>query len=344
MGKKLSYPIFFEAICLELSPCMLFRRPVTPSDSSEIVNMISSLQGSDIFTEFKQELQKYNKGRANPRQIQVVGWFEGTGIARSGSTLFGTAANAKYSKAGSEKYSAVLKTKTDGVNTLDLLNFNVHNKLKEIVSDFLKKHQDVVSSIIFDDRYGIFKDAMPEIAARYNIPNGYPDGQTGWIRDRLTKNLQDIKNTVATFGKKFSISSHNFSWAAEKNNQDLARWLQQGIIDGEYNFQLYKNGSQYPSFVDEYDRNMREASTVLSKNKTGVIPSLSVSLGYTAGRKDDKPILLSKADIEKQVNYIITRIPKKGEDFPVLNSENILGFDYGNLVTKVPPDQTPKLA
>ncbi|MCC3439160.1 MAG: hypothetical protein EAZ39_03300, partial [Oscillatoriales cyanobacterium] len=31
LGKKLSYPIFFEAICLELSPCMLFRRPVTPS-------------------------------------------------------------------------------------------------------------------------------------------------------------------------------------------------------------------------------------------------------------------------------------------------------------------------
>jgi Uncharacterized protein conserved in bacteria len=312
---------------------------------SDIVNMISSLQGNDIFTEFKQELQKYNNAHPNnPSQIQVVGWFEGTGIARSGSTLFETAAKAKYSKAGAQNYNAVLKKTTDGVNTLDLLHPDVHNKLKEIVSDFLKKHGDLVKNIIFDDRYGIFKDAMSEIAARYDIPNGYTGGQTGWIRDQLTNNLKDIKNTVASFGTKLSISSHKFSWAADKNNQDLARWLQEGIIDGEYNFQLYKNGAQYQSFIQEYNANMQLASTVLSKNKTGVIPSLSVSLGYTAGQKDGKPILLSKEDIKKQVNYIITRIPKKGENFPVLNSENILGFDYGNLVTKVPPDQTPKLA
>lgn len=31
MGKKLSYPIFFSAICLESSPCLVFKRPVAPS-------------------------------------------------------------------------------------------------------------------------------------------------------------------------------------------------------------------------------------------------------------------------------------------------------------------------
>ena len=31
LGKKLSYPIFFPAICLESHPCLVFRRPVAPS-------------------------------------------------------------------------------------------------------------------------------------------------------------------------------------------------------------------------------------------------------------------------------------------------------------------------
>ncbi len=214
----------------------------------------------------------------------------------------------------------------------------------------MEKHRDVVSSIIFDDRYGIFKDAMSEIAARYDIPDGYPGGQTGWIRDRLTENLQDIKNTVASLGPQFSISSHKFEWAADQNNQDLAKWLLEGIIDGEYNFQLYKNGTQYESFIKEYKANMDSVKVALSNNKTGVIPSLSVSLGYTSGRtEDDQRIFLSKADINRQIKYLRNEDENflKYEDqkyenkFP-LESENILGFDYGNLVTKVPPDYNTK--
>jgi regulatory protein YycI of two-component signal transduction system YycFG len=123
-----------------------------------------------------------------------------------------------------------------------------------------------------------------------------------------------------------------------KNNQDLERWLKEGIIDGEYNFQLYKNGDQYTSFVDEYERNMTKAKESLNLNTSGELPSLSVSLGYNAGGYQ-----LSKKNILEQVNYIINRKPKEGEDFPVLNSENILGFDYGNLVTNEPPDQPKKL-
>jgi trehalose utilization protein len=74
--------------------------------------MIFSLQGNDIFTEFKQELKKYNNAHPNnPSPIQVVGWFEGTGIARSGSTLFETAAQAKYNKSGAQNYTAVLNKK-----------------------------------------------------------------------------------------------------------------------------------------------------------------------------------------------------------------------------------------
>jgi hypothetical protein len=314
------------------------------SMQSNIVNMISSLQGNDIFTEFKQELKKYNNAHPNNQSpIQVVGWFEGTGISRVGSTLYETAAKAKYpNKIGAENYSAVLKTKTDEANTLDLLHQDVHEKLKAIISDFLEKHRDVVSSIIFDDRYGIFKDAMSEIAARYDIPDGYRGGQTGWIRDRLTENLKDIKNTVASLGPQFSISSHKISWAEDKNNQDLGRWLQEGIIDGEYNFQLYKNRFQYGSFVNDYNENMKKAKSYLNLNTSGALPSLSVSLGYTAGKDEEgKRIFLSKKDIRDQVNYIINRTPQEGEDFPVLTSENILGFDYGNLVTKEPLDTTP---
>jgi hypothetical protein len=221
-------------------------------------------------------------------------------------------------------YSAVLNKKTDDVNTLDLLHPDVHNKLKNIVYDFLLKHRDLVSSIIFDDRYGIFEDAVSEIAARYDIPNDYKDGQAGWIRDRLTGNLIDIKNTAFLLGTDLSISSHNFSWAKEKNNQDLERWLKEGIINGEYNFQLYKNGTQFQSFKDEYELNMNTAKDYLRQNGLGKTPSLSVSLGYTAGvDKYGNRVPLSKEDIREQVNYIINRKPQEGEVFPVLNSENI---------------------
>jgi len=312
------------------------------SMQSNIVNMISSLQGQDIFTEFKEERDKYDKANPNnPSPIEVVGWFEGTGISRLGSTLYETAAKAKYKKSGAENYSAVLKKQTDGVQTLDLLHEDVHNKLKNIVYDFLTKHGPLVSSIIFDDRYGIFEDAVSEIAARHDIPNDYKDGQAGWIRDRLTDNLKDIKNTAFLLGTELSISSHKFSWAKDKNNQDLERWLKEGIINGEYNFQLYKNGTHYESFKEEYDTNMKTAKGYLRQNGLGKIPSLSVSLGYTAGvdEKGDR-VLLSKEDIQKQIKYILAEKPK---DFPVLNSENIFGFDYGNLVTKEPPDTTPKV-
>jgi hypothetical protein len=309
--------------------------------------MIHSLGGNDIFTEFKQERDKYNEEhKNNPSPIEVVGWFEGTGISRLGSTLYETAAKAKYpDQIGAENYSAVLKTKTDETHTLDLLNDEVHEKLKEIIKDFLEKHGDLVKSIIFDDRYGIFKEAIPEIAARYD---DFPDGkdertQAMWIQTQLTHKLKDIKNTVASFGTKLSISSHNFYWAAAKNNQDLATWLGEGIIDGEYNFQLYKNGTQLQSFKDEYDSNMKDAKRYLNLNTSGELPSLSVSLAYTAGEEENgKRIFLSKKDIRDQVNYIINRKPQEGEVFPVLNSENILGFDYGNLVTKEPLDTTPK--
>jgi hypothetical protein len=309
---------------------------------SDTANMIFSLQGNDIFTEFKQELKKYNDAHpTNPRQIEVVGWFEGTGISRSGSTLRDTAGKARYKKSGAEKYSAVLNKKTDDVNTLDLLHPDVHNKLKNIVYDFLTKHGPLVSSIIFDARYGIFEDAVSEIAARHDIPNDYKDGQAGWIRDRLTDNLKDIKNTAFLLGTELSISSHKFSWAKDKNNQDLERWLKEGIINGEYNFQLYKNGTHYESFKEEYDTNMKTAKGYLRPKRLGKIPSLSVSLGYTAGvdEKGDR-VVLSKEDIQQQINYILAEKPK---DFPVLNSENIFGFDYGNLVTKEPPDTTPKV-
>lgn len=306
------------------------------SMQSDLVNMISSLGGNDIFTEFKEERDKYNKANPNnPSPIEVVGWFEGTGMARLGSTLYDTAVNAKYKKSGAENYSAVLKRQTDKVPTLDLLHEDVHNKLKSIVDDFLGKHSDLVSSIIFDDHYGIFEDAVSEIAARYDIPNDYKDGQAGWIRDRLTDNLLDMKKIAFLFGTKLSISSHNFSWAKEKNNQDLETWLKEGIIDGEYNFQLYKNGTQYESFKTEYDTNMNTAKGYLRQNGLGKTPSLSVSLGYQASGKK-----LSQLDIRQQINYLKDRDPNYPNKF-VLDNQNILGFNYGDLVIDVPPIKTP---
>jgi len=51
--------------------------------------MISGLSGQDVFAEFKDELDKYNKAHpGKPRDINVVGWFEGTGLALSSSPMY----------------------------------------------------------------------------------------------------------------------------------------------------------------------------------------------------------------------------------------------------------------
>jgi hypothetical protein len=148
----------------------------------------------------------------------------------------------------------VLNTKTgEGLPTLDILQANVHKKLKEIISDFLVLHP-FVNEIVFDDRYGILEEAEPEIIRRYagQIPSSYQtmDDNKRWIQEQITERLADIRNSIAP-SKKISIFDQNFYSAAKTNNQDIRTWLRRGLITGGLNFQLYLAGNEYNRFVRE---------------------------------------------------------------------------------------------
>ena len=305
-----------------------------PSTTPDI-NMIKGLQGQDVFKEFKEELDKYNSSKPlnQQRKIDVVGWFEATGMSLPGSILYEVADRSRYQNAGGKTIpdtSAVLKTKTDQVPTLDILHPNVHSKLKEIVNDFLRAHP-FVNEIIFDDRYGILEPAEPEIIRRYadKIPLSYKTGEDNkrWIMEQVTKNLEDIKKSIPK-GKKLGISGQNFYSAEKTNNQDLRTWLKKGLIDGELNFQLYVPGNEYDRFVQEYNRYINNFNEVFSQPGAPARPSISVSVSHKA-----KNIPLTRKEIIKQARFLRNIIP--GDPSPEqrprlpLSPAQILGFDYG---------------
>ncbi|MEG4393019.1 S8 family serine peptidase, partial [Microcoleus sp. BROC3] len=76
-------------------------------------NMIPGLAGQDVFAEFKDELDKYNKANPNkPNNIEVIGWFEGSGLAAPSSPMYKAAQKARYSSLPGK--NAVLSHKGDG--------------------------------------------------------------------------------------------------------------------------------------------------------------------------------------------------------------------------------------
>ncbi|MCC3408295.1 MAG: hypothetical protein JGK17_22425 [Microcoleus sp. PH2017_10_PVI_O_A] len=279
-------------------------------------NMIPGLSGQDVFAEFKDELDKYNKANPNkPRNIDVIGWFEGTGLAAPSSPMYKAAKKARYS--GVPDKNAVLSYKGDGgFSYVDLLHPSVWGELQNIATDFINKYGSFVKGIIFDDRLGIPKAAEAEVATlhRSTITADKDSNDKSWIQRALTKNLTNLKKALSS--TKFSISANLLRYALNDQNQDVLNWLKSGIINGQYNLQLYKNGDQYNDFVKNYQEHMAELVDKVTLDR------LSISIGYIANG-----VNLSRDQIRQQVGYL-TNTSKQPPNTKPLSPSQILGFDY----------------
>ena len=72
MGKKLSYPIFFQAICLELPPCLVFRRPVAPS--VQVVQSIKEVTLESIATKLAMPIKFESRRKKVQRFLSDDEW------------------------------------------------------------------------------------------------------------------------------------------------------------------------------------------------------------------------------------------------------------------------------
>jgi uncharacterized lipoprotein YddW (UPF0748 family) len=228
-------------------------------------SMISGLAGQDVFAEFKDELDKYNKANPNKRRdIEVIGWFEGSGLAAPSSPMYKAAEAARYMD--EPKKNAVLSHKGDaGFPYVDLLHPRVWGELQNIATDFINKYGNFVKEIIFDDRLGIPQEAEAEVANlhRSTITGDKGPSAKSWIQRALTKNLTNLKKALPS--TTFSFSGNLPQVALDRQNQELKKWFEDGIINGGYNLQLYKNEGNYPVFVNDYQRNLSQILGLLNR-------------------------------------------------------------------------------
>ncbi|AFZ04941.1 peptidase S8 and S53 subtilisin kexin sedolisin [Oscillatoria nigro-viridis PCC 7112] len=263
------------------------------------------ITGGDIFAEFKEELDRYNLAHPNNRRtIDVIGWFEGTGLAASTSPMYKAAQRA----------NAVLGLKGDGgASYVDLVHPTVWGELQNIAKDFISKHGGLVKEIIFDDRLGIPKAAEADVINLHRATiatDGGPGGKS-WIQRALTKNLTNLKNALPS--TTFSFSGNLPAVAFEHQNQELAKWLADGIINGGYNLQFYKNGSNYPVFVNDYNTYVPQMLRLLNQNKN----RFSVSIGYYAQKE-----YLKRQELIQQISFL------RNNKVASLLPSQIIGFDY----------------
>ena len=83
LGKKLSYPIFFPAICLESHPCLVFRRPVAPSG----IGLINGISLSAIALLIAQEAVKHLQTTESVASLPML-LVAGLSLATNGFVVY----------------------------------------------------------------------------------------------------------------------------------------------------------------------------------------------------------------------------------------------------------------
>lgn len=196
---------------------------------------------------------------------------------------------------------------------VDLVHPTVWGELQNIATEFINKHGGLVKEIIFDDRLGIPKEAEGEVANlhRSTIAGDKGPSAKSWIQRALTKNLTNLKKALPS--TTFSFSGNLPQVALERQNQELKKWFEDGIINGEYNLHLYKNEGNYPVFVNDYQRNLSQILGLLNRQPE----RFSVSIGYYAQEE-----YIRRKALLQQVKFL------RENNSLRLNPWQIIGFDF----------------
>ncbi len=303
--------------------------------------------------------------------LQLVPWIEGSGITIAekpntsankkpedeGTELYDVARNN----------NAVYLVDKNRVAHIDLLDDATYNFLKAFILDLaerppvenkpgagqIAKERKKIQEIILDDHFGIHRDNLNAAIAKYRKNAAQELGINDssiqeaevfkWLVKRVTQRVQDLRDALATFNVNLSISVNRFDFnddaldkktdpAMSTNTQDVATWIEEGLIKGTINVQIYRK--EFNRFQQEYDKLKGDIEEKLKKKADAGdmayiknFPEISVSIAQEGNNWNAS----LKDELKPQVKYVqdnpIKAKNSKKEELRVIHVK-VVGFDF----------------
>lgn len=319
--------------------------------------------------------------------LQLIPWIEGSGITIAenpnssqnkkpedkGTELYEVARNN----------NAVYVVDKNRVAHIDLLDDATYNFLKAFILDLaerppvenkpgaaqIAKERKKIQEIILDDHFGIHRDNLNAAIAKYRKNAAQELGINDssiqeaqvfkWLVKRVTQRVQDLRDALAQFNVNLSISVNRFDFnddaldnktdpAISTNTQDVATWIEQGLIKGTINVQIYR--LKLEAFISEYNL-LKNAIAKQMKDKTKILddqesspsekkkaldyilnfPQISISIAQTGANW-----CLNLNSLQAQANYVnqaepIYELPTELSQDGKYKKEikaTVVGFDF----------------
>ncbi len=321
--------------------------------------------------------------------LQLVPWIEGSGITIAekpntsankkpedeGTELYEVARNN----------NAVYLVDKNRVAHIDLLDDATYNFLKAFILDLaerlpvenkpgagqIAKERKKIQEIILDDHFGIHRDNLNAAIAKYRKnaaqelginDSSIQDAQVfKWLVKRVTQRVQDLRDALAAFNVNLSISVNRFDFnddaldkktdpAMSTNTQDVATWIEEGLIKGTINVQIYR--LNLDAFISEYNlvknaiaKQMKDKAKILddqesspSEKKKALdyilnFPQISISIAQTGANwcLDLERLQEQAKYVNDDKNSILYKLPDNLSQAGKYQKEikaTVVGFDF----------------
>ena len=289
---------------------------------------------------------------AERNDIEIVPWLEGTAYW-SGNNVFASELLSRGYLLSNDPQSAIIRS--DGsIHYADLLDDRVFSRICNFVIFLCKKYEGFFKTLMIDDHFGIHKDSESAMIRKYrprlggeNVP--LKEVRT-YIKNGVTQRVRLLSRILAESGVKLSVSVNFFDFqeddmslsdeergradidghwddALRTNYQDVAQWIEEGLVTGEINVQIYhKNISgvkaKYDKFINILKEHLGDKRNQGEKDYIENFPEISVSIAIQGnGWK-----ILSYEDITALVTYLQNK-SKIGEYLGRTFEVQIAGFD-----------------
>ncbi len=182
----------------------------------------------------------------------------------------------------------------DGNVYLDPFSTEVKDNLRKTILE--AAYKGWVTAVFIDDHFGVdtrttVSPVLPKVRAeilKRNSAQSVSDPNQ-WIRDQLSRQLNDIKYELSSQGVELWASTNIPEYARTTQLQDVASWVSTGKIN-RLNIQLYRNAAD---FDRDWPILQREVAAISQMNSRKVY----LSIALTASNSGDEMVRqISKAE------------------------------------------------
>jgi uncharacterized lipoprotein YddW (UPF0748 family) len=240
--------------------------------------------GRDILDEVRAAVIAAGKtvGKGS-NDVRICAWVEGPFTVYVGHVSLGGSLNpiSSWGPFAQSIQSTVLRDPTSFSSTPPALESRYNdgtvylNPFSTVVKDNLRKtileaaYKGWVAAIIIDDHFGVDTRVTPDVLPKVktailkaNSAQSQPDPNQ-WIRDQLTKQLNDIKYELSAQNVELWASTNAPKYARDTQLQDVSSWVSTGKIN-RLNVQLYR-GSSFDSDWSSLQTELSAISQLKSK-------------------------------------------------------------------------------